>query len=96
MVAARLASHDRQIAAIGDSVTALVGEVKTLTTEVQLQGAQAEERAREVVITAKVLKDAHDAQRRRDDDRWTPFKRFAAVLAAIATVTTIIGFFATR
>jgi hypothetical protein len=89
-IAERLAAHEGRLNKINGSQERTVEALEGLTLAVQHLSDQADAAATTAVTTAKALKDADDARRGKAEQTWSPFQKTFAVLAAIASLGSII------
>ena len=89
-IEARLAGHDKHFAAINGSLGDIAKELNKMTLAVQRLGDQADANAKTVVSTASALKAAEDARRAKAVQAWSPVQKILAVIAAVATVTSLV------
>lgn len=97
-IAEQLRRHEDHLAKINGSTEktalALVGLNETqqqMALQLQRLADQMQASAKTVIATAAALKDADEARRNMDDQRWSPFARVFAVIAALAASVTVIG-----
>jgi hypothetical protein len=82
----RLADHDRHFRTINGSIEKVGTELHELKLAVQRLGDQAIARDATVITTASALKDADEARRNTADQRWSPWQKGFAVIAAVAAL----------
>jgi ElaB/YqjD/DUF883 family membrane-anchored ribosome-binding protein len=85
-IESRLAGHDKHFEAINGSIGKVASELHDIRLTVQRLADQAVSRDATVITTAAALRDAEEARRRQADQRWSPWQKSFAVLAAIGVV----------
>ena len=83
-VDATLEDHSAHLSQINGSIDRFTNEVAALTLQIQRLGDAANADRQTVKVTAAALKDADDARRDKGTQRWTPWQRLIAVVAAVA------------
>ena len=82
----RLAGHDRHFEAINGSIARVASELHDLKLAMQRLADQAVARDATVITTASALKDADEARRHTADQRWSPWQKGFAVIAALGVL----------
>lgn len=97
-IAEQLRRHEDHLAKINGStektaqaLEALNGTQQQMALQLQRLADQMQASAKTVIATAAALKDADDARRNLDDQRWSPVARVFATVAALAAAVTVIG-----
>jgi len=97
----QLANHDQHFKVINGSIVdgknatmELKEEIHELRLAIQRLADQAIARDATVVTTAAALKDAEEARRNTADQRWSPWQKAFAVIAAIGVLVGV--YFALR
>jgi hypothetical protein len=90
----RLAGHDRHFEAINGSIARVADELHELKLAMQRLADQAVARDATVITTAAALKDADEVRRHTADQRWSPWQKAFAVIAAIGVLASL--YFALR
>jgi hypothetical protein len=92
-IEARLANHDRHFEVINGSIVdgknATVGlreEIHQLRLAIQQLADQAKASAEAAIKTALALKEADEARRNSADQRWSPWQKGFAVIAAVGVL----------
>lgn len=88
----RLSGHDKHFAAINGSLARMADELHGLKLAMQRLADQAVARDATVLTTAQALKDAEEARRSMAEQRWSPWQKTFAVLAAVSV---LIGLYLT-
>jgi hypothetical protein len=88
---ARLAGHDRHFARINGSLEKMASELAAVNLSLNRLADSADADRRTVVTTAAALKDADDARRDTNTDRWSPWQKAIAVIGAAAAVVGIVA-----
>jgi hypothetical protein len=95
-IAEQLRRHEDHLAKINGStektaqaLVALGETQQQMALQLQRLADQAASDARTRVATATALKDADEARRNLDDQRWSPFARVFAVVAGLAAATSV-------
>ncbi len=89
-IAARLANHDLHFASINGHIGDLAAEIHGMRMDTQRLADQAEASSQTLLATAAALRDAEEARTGQSSQNWTPWARGFAVLAAMATVLSIV------
>ena len=95
----RLDGHDEHFARIngsiadtGKSVDGLRGSVDRLAMQVQRLADAADADRAKAVALATGLKDADEARRNTETQRWSPLTRLGVILGAVAAGIAIVAF----
>lgn len=86
----RLDGHDMHFARINGSLERVGDELHGLKLEVQRLSDQAKADAKTLIITAVALKDADQARRDAEQDKWTPVQKAIAVVGVLAVVAGVV------
>lgn len=89
-IAARLANHDLHFTSINGHIGDLTGEIHGMRMDIQRLADQAQASAKTLLATAEALRAANEARTRQATRNWLPWARGFAVLAAIATLISIV------
>lgn len=89
-IESRLAGHDKHFARINGSLDQVAKELNALVLAVQRLGDQAIARDATVITTASALKDAEEARRASDEQRWSPKAKTLTVLGVLIALAGLL------
>lgn len=91
-ISERLAGHDRHFESINGQLKRLADGQEAGNLELRELRLQAKAAADTVIATAKALKEADEARRLADDQKWTPATRLYMVLGIIAAIVGLLAY----
>ena len=91
-IAQRLKEHDGHLGAINGSIDATAKALDRLAMQVQRLADAADADRAKAVALATGLKDADEARRNTETQRWSPLTRLGVILGAVAAGIAIVAF----
>jgi hypothetical protein len=89
---ARLAGHDQHFARINGSLADIAREMQGVKLALQRLADGADADRNTALATAAALKTADEVRRAQATDRWSPWQKAVALLAALAAIASIVAF----